>query len=136
MAVPPGGDSSHGVDELPCPRDALLQHVAHARVSSRQQIDGVSGLNVLGQDENAHLRKLALELDGGLQALGRVRRRHPNVDDDGVGPVDAHGCLQSGGVGELGDDFNAFVGEQPGNSGAHQGCVVHQHHAQRRLHAT
>jgi CheY-like chemotaxis protein len=123
------------VDELGRAGDALLQHVAHPHAPAGEELYCVSGLEMLGQHEDADVRVLALELDGRLEALGRVGRRHADVDDDDIGPFGLDGGEQPGCIRALGDDNDAFVGEQPGDPGAHEGRVVDEHDAHRRLHS-
>ena len=41
---------------------------------------------------------------------------------------------QPGGIRELGHHVDAFVSQQAGYPGAHEGRIVHQHHAHASLH--
>src|SRR5262249_15822502 len=43
-------------------------------------------------------------------------RRHADVDDRGVGPGEADGAQQPGGVADLADDLDARVGQHPGDA--------------------
>jgi len=94
-------------------------------------LDRMAGLDVLGEDEDANVGMLAFQLDGGLQPFGGVRRRHADVDDDGVGLVGSHCGQQTGGVRELSDDVDALIGQQSGDAGTHEARIVDEHDAQR-----
>jgi hypothetical protein len=53
---------------------------------------------VRGESDDGGIRKLLVDCLGGFEALGRVRRRHANVDDHEVRPTIAYQLDQVGRV--------------------------------------
>ena len=65
---------------------------------------------------------------GGVEAFAGVRRRHADVDDDGVRRVGSRPRASSSlGVADLGGDLDAGVCEHPGQPLAEQHRVVGDH---------
>jgi hypothetical protein len=67
------------------PVDTLLEQTAGAARALVDEPQRVVRLDVLGEDEHADIGMGRGDLRGGLQSLGGVGRRHPDVDDRGVG---------------------------------------------------
>ena len=63
----------------------------------------------------------------GLQALGGLRRRHPDVDDSQVGPGRTDQGEQPGSVPRLAGDVEPGTVEQAGETFAQQDIVVGEH---------
>ena len=63
----------------------ILQQVPGAAGAVPEEIHRMLGLDVLGQDEHPDLRMLCADRLRRDQTLGRVCRRHPDVDDGYVG---------------------------------------------------
>ena len=100
------------------------QQVAEALGALGEQLHGEADLQVLGEDQNAGFGPLSTDLAGRLQALVRVRRRHPDVDDGDVRPVCGDGGEELVGVGALRDHVDAAFAEQGGEPFADQDRVV------------
>ena len=79
-----GGDAPQRGGELVDVADAVLEQVAEPCGALREQPRRDAGLDVLGEDHDAHLRVPGADLVRGAQALVGVRRRHPDVDDRDV----------------------------------------------------
>ena len=69
-------------------------------------------LDVCREDEDAGLRKLLADRVRRLEPLGRVRGRHPDVDDHELGLVVAHELDQLVRVARLADDLEVGSLEQ------------------------
>src|SRR5919109_933044 len=85
-ALPPAATRLTDVDERVDIADALLQQIADTLGSSpiRSEQPLVAELR---QHENAGLRPLPAQLQGGAQAVIGAVRRHLDVDDDRIGSV-------------------------------------------------
>ena len=122
------GDVAHRGDEGTRVSDAVLEQVADTARRPLDQVDGVPGLQVMGEDQDPHVGMGLPDPASGVESFDRVRRRHPDVDDDhiGFGVVDqGHELLRAG---RLPDDGEAGVREQPRESGTQQRDVVCEHH--------
>ncbi len=71
-------------DDLVEVADALLQQVSESGGAVLQQFVGVLLFRVLRQDDDADVRMLLADPLGGVDPLGRVGRRHPDVREDGL----------------------------------------------------
>lgn len=107
-------DPPHRGHELLDIGDAVLQQVANRFGASLDQLERVSGLDVLGEHDHRHLGVAFPERDGGLEALGCMARWHANIDDHQVGfrLADHLGQIQS--VAAFGHHLDARVGKEPG----------------------
>lgn len=85
-----GGDLVQRVRELRGASDAFRQQVSDTCGAVCQQPGGQGGLDVLGEDQDAGLGCRGPDLDGGADALVRVRGRHPDVHHGHVRPVPGH----------------------------------------------
>jgi hypothetical protein len=77
------------------------------------ELDGVAGLDVLGQQHDAEVGVAGAQLAGGAGAVVRATGWHPDVDDGEVRPERIDGGDGGVGVGDLGDHVVAGVGHQP-----------------------
>ena len=81
-------------------------------------------LDMRGEDEDADLRKLLADRAGRVEPLGRVRRRHADVDDDELGLLLAHERRAARRVAGLADDLEAGPLEQAREAFAQKDVVV------------
>jgi hypothetical protein len=65
-----------------------------------------------GQDQDGGVRERRADLAGGVQALSRVTRRHPDIRDDQVGPLLADELKEFGRVAALANHLEAPSFEQ------------------------
>ena len=82
-----GGDALDRLDERPHLADALLEQVADAAGSRREQLLRVDRLDVLRQDQHPEAGMLRARLDRRPHAVVGEGRRQPDVDDRDVGLV-------------------------------------------------
>jgi hypothetical protein len=82
---------------------------------------------VRGQHEDTDLRALAPQLQRRVQALGRVRRRHADVQHDHLGLQVAYEHPQLGDIAGLPGDLEAMPVEQGGEPFPQQHVVLGQH---------
>ena len=108
-----GGDASHSVGQVVEPGDAFLEQVADPGRVLTDEVDRVARLDVLRQHEDRHLGLCLTNLAGGLQALRRVRGRHPHVDDRHVRPLPGDEREQPGHVLGLADDLGSPTPRAP-----------------------
>ena len=78
-----GGDALGGGEELVDFEDAVFEEVAEP--AERDEVDGVGGLDVLGEHEHADVGMLLLDRARGAGAFVGERGRHADVDDGEVG---------------------------------------------------
>jgi len=93
--------------------DPALQQIA-AALAAREQLHCVLDLDVGREDDHADLRKLLLDGVRRDEAFGRVRRRHPDVDEREVRMVLADEGEELRGVAGLADDDEVGALEQAG----------------------
>src|SRR5215467_11734670 len=108
-------------------RAAVLEQVADRAGGLGEQVGGVALLHVLGQHQQRHVRELAADDQGGLDALVGVRGRHPDVDDGQFRLVLGHRLEQLGRVRHGRDDLETAVGEHPGEPVPQQHRVLGDH---------
>ena len=129
---PARGHPADGVAQLVDVGHAFLEQVAGAVGAGVEQFERVARLDVRGEHEDPDGGMGPGEDAGGVEALGRVGRRHPDVDHDGVGRVGVHGSEQCLRVGGAGRDGEAGLAEQERQALAEQGRVVGDRHPQGR----
>ncbi len=105
------GDPAHRVGEVVELHHPLLEQVADAGRIVPDQVDRVASLDVLREDEDRDGRMVRPDPAGRLEALGRVGRRHPDVDDREVRALAIDEGQQAGHVIGLADDLEAGGGE-------------------------
>jgi hypothetical protein len=88
-------DAAEGVDEDGSVEDAFLEQVADALRVLIEQPHRVSGLDVLRQKQDAGVGMRPTDPLGGDEALVGVRRRHADVDDCGIVPLEPDLAKQS-----------------------------------------
>ena len=76
---------SQCADQLVQIADSLLEQVAPPGHAIAQQVEGVVLLDVLREDDDTDLGMLGVDPSCRLDALVRVRRRHPDVGEHRVG---------------------------------------------------
>src|SRR4029450_8066733 len=81
-------------------------------------------LDVLRQDEHADRRMAFPDLDGRAQTLIAVRRRQPEVDDDGSQRIAPDFEQKVVRVSALGDDVDPCLAEEPGEALAKKDAVL------------
>ncbi len=81
-------------------------------------------LDVRGQNEDRDLRELDADRPRGLETLGRMGRRHTNVDDRDVRSLPAHELDQTVGIGRLADDVVAALAQQSSETLAKKHIVI------------
>ena len=111
---PARGDPADRVGQLVDVGDALLEQVAGAVRAGLDQFAARNRGSTCAESTSTPTAGwLSLERAGGVEALGGVGRRHPDVDHDDVGRVGAHGVEQRLRVPDLGGHREPGVGEQP-----------------------
>ena len=98
-------DAPNGVGQVGDAGDAVLEQVADARRILAQEVDRVARLDVLRQDEDRRLGCVGADHARRLEALGRMGRRHADVDDGDVGALQFHEPQELGYVAGLADDL-------------------------------
>jgi len=98
------GDPLHRLDELPYLRHPAFQQVADP-LAGGEELGRLIDLDVRRQQQDPDRGELPPDHLGGVQPLGLIRRRHPDVDDGDVGPVLAHRGDQFLPVTRLRDDL-------------------------------
>src|SRR6266511_5185628 len=116
-------DPPQRLDELVHVQDAALEQVADP-IAGGEQFRRLLDLDVCRQDEDAGLRKLVADRVGGLEPLGRVRGRHPNVDDHELWLMFAHELDQLVCVARLAGDLEVGSLEQAREPFAQKDVVV------------
>ena len=124
------------VDQLAALGNAVLEQVAVARRALGQQRHRVLGVVVLGEHHDPGPRVALAHLAGGVDALARERRRHPDVGDEhlrpgGLGPAD-----QLVVVGGHADHGQVLTGVDEGaDTFAHDQVVVREENTDRAVRA-
>ncbi len=80
--VPARRHGTDGIDQLVSLGDVVLQEVAVPGRSFGQQRDGIFGVVVLGEDDDASARMPLAHLLGCIDALSIESRGHPDVGDE------------------------------------------------------
>jgi hypothetical protein len=107
------GDPPDRIGEIVEVVNAVLEQVADAACTIGDQAQGEGRLDVLRQNEDPDARAvLGADRLRGAEALVRVGRRHPDVDDRDIGLVLANCGQERGGVADLGDDLEACFDQQ------------------------
>ena len=122
-------DTPHRSRELVHVGDAIFQQVTDALRVLAEQFHRVGRLDVLREDEHTRLGPALANLLRGAQALVRLRRRHPDVDQGDVGLVHADVPQEILGCAALSNDLEAGVLEQAGDPLTEQDGVVREHYA-------
>ena len=131
-----GRHDADRVDQLAALGDAVLQQVAVARRTLGQQRDRVLGVLVLGEHHDPGPGVALAHLTGGVDALAREGRRHPDVRDEhlrpgGLGP--AHQLIEVGGHA---DHVQVLTGVDEGaDTFAHDQVVVREENTDRAMRA-
>jgi hypothetical protein len=99
------GDPPNSIRELGDPRHPLLQEIADPRGVVAQEVDGIPGLDVLGKHQDRGARVRGANLAGRFEALGRVRRWHPDIHDDNIRVLTRDEREQLCSIGRLADDL-------------------------------
>src|SRR3954468_24249864 len=89
----PSAHALQRLEELVDIGHATLQQVT-AAAPAREQRHRVCNLDVRREDEDRYFRELLADYACRLEAFRRTGRRHPDVDDDEIGPVLANEAQQ------------------------------------------
>lgn len=95
-------DPSQRVDELVHVQDATLEQVADP-IAGREELARLLDLDMCRQDEDARVGMLFANRLCRDEPLGRMRGRHPNIDDHELGLVFADELEELAGVAGLAD---------------------------------
>jgi len=79
--------TAHRLGELVHIRNAVLEQIADPASPVLEQAQRMSGLDVLGEEQDRDLGVPFSDQRGGLEPFGRVRRRHADVRDSNVRPL-------------------------------------------------
>ena len=120
---PPAAIRRSDVDEFVHVQDATLEQVADP-IPGREELRRLLDLDMCREDEDAGFRKLLADRVRCLEPLGRMRRRHPNVDDHELRLVLAHELEQLVRVARLADDLEVGPLEQAREPFAQKDVVV------------
>src|SRR2546426_3537368 len=104
--------------------DPVLEEVANTVGSELQEGEGMGGLDVLGEDQDVHVRMLLPDLPCGHQALNGMGGGHADVNDHQLCATAAELRKQLLGVACLTDDLESDLGEHPGQALAEEHRVV------------
>src|SRR5690348_14693307 len=104
-------DPADRVGELGEVGDALLEDVANPARVARQQLDHVLGLHVLGHDQDGGAGPAPPDLQRGLEPLGGLGGRHPDVGQHDLRADLAGQPQQGGGVRGQARDLETGVGQ-------------------------
>jgi len=121
------GDPPQGVHELVHVRDPALEQVTDA-AAARQQVHRVFHLDMRRQHQDGGLGPLLTDRLRGVQALGRVRRRHADVDHDEVGEEPPDQFQQLGGVTGPAQDLEVGALQQTREALTEQHVIVRYDH--------
>ena len=83
----------------------------------------------LREEEDSDLGVRLSDLSRSLRAFVRLRRRHADVDDRDIRLVAANRVLQLVGIGRLGENLEAALGEDAGEPFAKEGRVLGDHYS-------
>ena len=122
---------AHRVEQRLGLADAVLEQVSPPGLPVLDQLQRIRQVEILGEHEHAHLGMGAADLLGGLEPLGRARRRHPDVDHRHVRPVALDLPVQRVGVAREGRDVDAALAQQGGDTVAQERGVVGDDDPQR-----
>ena len=128
------GDPLQRLDEVADVGHPVLQQVADAGGVVGQEVGGVAGLDVLGEQEDAQPLVAGAQLQGEAEALVGEGRRHADVDHRDVGRVLGHRAAQRGRVPDGAGDGEAAVDQQLDQPVAQDGGVLGDGDAERADH--
>ena len=116
------------VAEVP---DAGFEQVAEAVGAVAEQLYGVGGVGVLGQDDDADLRVVLPDRVGRVDSFDLVAGGHPDVGEDRVGPELPDRGEQFVAVADAGEHVDlAGVLQQPAGALADEVVVLGDHDPQ------
>ena len=127
------GHALDGGDEVGQVVDPVFQEVADAFGVVLEELERVSLLDVLGEDEHRCVGVALADLFRRAQPFVGVRRRHLDVDDRDVRVVRADLQQQIVSRAALPDDLESLVGEEAGDALAKEHRVVGEGDANRCL---
>jgi hypothetical protein len=116
------------VEEVVERADAVLQQVPDAAEPVREQVGGVAGLHVLGEDQHRLAGPLGPQPDRGAQTLVTETGRRPHVRDGDVRAVLDHGGQQRVGVADRGHHLVALAAQDVRDALAQEQQVLGQHY--------
>jgi hypothetical protein len=119
------GDPLGRVEEVAHLEHPVLQEVAEA--GPADQVDGMGGLDVLGQEQHPDTGATGLELARGPSSLVGVRRGHADVEDHQVRSLPVGHVDDGAGVTQRCHHVVPAVGEQPGEPLPEQNLVLDDH---------
>ena len=120
-------------DEVGQVIDPVFQEVADTFGVVLEELERVSLLDVLGEDEHRRVRMTLPDLLCRAQSFVRVRRRHLDVDDRDIRVVRANLQQQILSRAALPDDLESLVGEESGDALTKKHRVVSEGDANRCL---
>ena len=123
-AVPPIATRSSASTKSLDVGHPVLEQVADAGGVVGQEIGGIAGLDVLGEEQDAETLVLGPQLEGQAQALVGEGRRHADVDHRHVGRVLRDGAAQRGRVTDGAGDHEAAVHQELHQAVAEDGRVL------------
>jgi hypothetical protein len=101
-------------------------------VPSSEELHRVVVLDVLREDDHAGARKVGADPLRGVDALGREGRRHPDVGEHRIGPVQRDGAVERVRIGHCLDELDlSDLAEQPGDPLSDEVVVVREHDPHR-----
>src|SRR5262249_20593542 len=121
-------DTFHRVEEVVEVGDTTLEHVSAPAAACKQR-HRMGDLDVCREDQDRRARKLPADDAGGLEALGRMSRRHSDIDDREIRLMLANEPHELGSVPGLPDDFVARLLQQACDALTHQDVVVSDDHS-------
>ncbi len=125
------GDARDRIDEALDVTHALLQQVADSLGAIADELERIALVIELGEQQHAGVRTLTSYLNGRLQTVVAVARRHVDVGDDDCGLVGKPLTQKIRGVAGLSGDLESGLDEQPDDPLAQQHIVLADHDTQR-----
>ena len=126
-AVPPDATRTRASTKSADVCDPVLEQVADPGRAAGQQLGGVAGLDVLGEDQDPHAGMAPAQGEGGPQPFVGEGRRHADVDHGHVGGIFGHRLLEADGIADGAGHGETPVGQKLDQSVAQDGGVLGDH---------
>jgi PAS domain S-box-containing protein len=124
-------DPFQRIDQVSNLLDPVLEEVSDA-FAAVEDVHRSFRLDMRREQQNPRFGELFADRAGGVKALERMRRRHPDVDDREIGHVVAHERQKSRCVTGLADDVVPGSTQEARNPFAQENVIVRQDNPSRR----
>ena len=123
-----GGDAYEGIRELADVGHPVLEQIADAACSVRQELARVLRLDVLAEHQHGRSRDQPAGLDRRAQSLVALRGRHAHVDDGDVGPMADDRGHERWPVADGSHDRRIAILDEPHEAFAQEDRILRDHH--------